>query len=270
MTLKERQLAFQILTPCTLNCKLCADYSPLYKQKKEFYYVTFENFKKEVSAIFSIYDYIEDVTITGGEPLMHPQLPELLKYVLEQYSNQFSMCRIFTNGTIVPSLDLLKVIKNSSNGNFQFVIDCYGDISSKTDTIVSLLKQEQILCRVNNYHGSDQHCGGWVDYGSLSECRNYNSQKIEHMFKHCHNATWKNLIVFKGKLALCTQAMFGDDLGYFQLKSDEFLNLTDNSIKLEEKKAFARNLGSKPLTACQYCNGFDSENSVRYPAGEQI
>lgn len=270
MILRERQLAFQILTPCTLNCKLCADYSPLYKQKKELFYVTFEDFKKEVSTIFSIYDYIEDITITGGEPLMHPQLPLLLKYVLEEYHNQFSMCRIFTNGTIMPSTELVEVIKHSSNNNFQFVIDCYGSISFKTDDILSLAQQENISCRINHYYGDSQHCGGWVDYGSLSEYRNYCPQKVQHMFKNCHNATWKNLIVFKGKLSLCTQAMFGDDLGYFKLQKNELLDLTDNSISLEEKKNFAKNLGSKPLTACQYCNGFDPENSARYPAGEQI
>ena len=259
----------QILTPCTLNCNLCADYSPLYSKKDAHKIIPVSELKYELKKIFDIYDYIEDFTITGGEPLLHKELTDIVKKALA-YKDQFSMCRIFTNGTILPSEALLKVM-NEHSQKVQFVVDDYGEACSvHANDIQKMANSRNIAVRINTYSGSHQHCGGWVDYGSLSEYRNYKPEKVKSMVERCHNATWKNLLVFDGKLYLCTQMAFGADLGYFTPKPDEFIDLHDEKLTLEEKKVIADHLGEKPTTACQYCNGFDVENSPRFPAGEQL
>lgn len=270
MLVKEKQLSIQILTPCTLNCRLCADFTPLYRERGEHYFDSVENFQREIDALFQVYDYIEDLTITGGEPLMHKQLPEMLSITLRNYASHFKCCRIFSNGTILPSKELLNVIKNETHDNFEFVIDHYGEVSKKADETARILTDNQINCRINRYFGEDQYCGGWVDYGSPSIFRNYSRSKVEEIVKHCHNATWKCLILFKGKVYLCVQAAFGSDMGFFQLAPDEYIDLFDDCQPLEEKRNVASLLGKKATTACQYCNSFDIERSQRFPAGEQI
>lgn len=269
MILREKQIAFQILTPCTLNCRLCADYAPLYREKGERYFVTLENFAKEIKEVFRIYDFIEDITITGGEPLMHPQLTEILKLTLENFKAQFHKCRIFTNGTIVPKASLVDQVIVSANNNFEFVIDDYGTLSSNSARIEALLEQYEIPCRVNRYYGGEQHCGGWIDYGPLDYFHNESREALQTKIQNCHNANWKNLLVFKGKLYLCTQAAFGHDLNYFSLQKNEYIDLFDETVSTAEKKAVAFQLGKEPISSCQYCNGFDVEKSKRFPAGEQ-
>ncbi len=270
MSLFEKQLAFQILTPCTLNCKLCGDYSPLYRKKGERYFVSYENFCREVEEVFKIYDFIEDITITGGEPLMHPQLPEITAFVLEHFPDRFKTCRIFTNGTLLPSSELIEQIKRCEKDNFQMVIDSYGELSFKAQEIAAALTTAQISCRINNYYGDQQYCGGWIDYGPLDKFRNYSQKDLKMQISRCHNANWKNLIVFKGMLFLCCQAAFGYDLKYFSLHSNEYINLFDSSVSIDCKREIAAQLGTVPLTACQYCNGFDIQNSLRFPAAEQV
>lgn len=269
MILRERQVALQILTPCTLKCRLCADYSPLYMERKEYYYVTFDNYCREISEVFKIYDYIEEITITGGEPLLHKELAKIVSFTLENFSNQFKVCRIFSNGTILPNDKLLKVISEYSSNNFEWVMDHYGTISQKAEETVSLLEENHIPYRVNRYYGEEQHCGGWINYGSLAMYRNYSTNVVQNLFNHCHSAAWKNLLVFKGKLFLCTQAAFGFDMGFFSLAPSEYIDLFSEEKTLEEKREIAAGLGHTVITACQYCNGFDAENSKRYPAGEQ-
>lgn len=269
MILREKQIAFQILTPCTLNCRLCADYAPLYREKGIHYFVTLENFGKEINEVFKIYDFIEDITITGGEPLLHPQLTEILTLTLKNFSSQFHKCRIFTNGTIIPKTALLDQVVLYGKNNFEFVIDDYGAISANTARMESLLSQYGISYRINHYYGDKQHCGGWIDYGPLDLFHNESREMLQAKIQNCHNANWKNLLVFKGKLYLCTQAAFGHDLNYFSLQSNEYIDLLDETTSITEKKAIAFQLGKEPISSCQYCNGFDVEKSQRFPAGEQ-
>lgn len=266
----ERQLAISILTPCTLNCRLCTALTPLYNEKKRHYTASFEELEKEIAALFQVYDFINDVTITGGEPLLHRGLPEITSLLLRKYRDRFQMLRIFSNGTVVPGQELLKVLEEDAGEQFEFVIDHYGDVSPKVEETVSLLEGRRIPCRVNHYHGEDQHCGGWVDCGPIDRYRNYAPQEVEDLVHRCHYATWKCLLLFKGKVHLCSLAACGEDLGYFRLKPGEYVDLLDPSASLDQKRETAAHLGDRAVTACQYCDGFDVERSTRYPAGEQI
>ncbi len=54
------------------------------------------------------------------------------------------------------------------------------------------------------------------------------------------------------------------------LKPDEYIDLFSNRQTLEKKQQIAAEFGKRPITACQYCNGFDVERSSRFPAGEQL
>ncbi len=268
MELRERQLALQILTNCTLDCELCADYSPLYKVNNAHKITPLEQVEREIDCTFEIYDYIEDFTITGGEPLLHKDLDKILLKAM-QHKDKFKSCRIFTNATIVPTAKLLKVCSDNST-KIEYVIDHYGEHSCKADDMIKALEQNGITYRVNQYYGNDQHHGGWVDYGSPREYRGYSSEKVKKIHTNCHNANWKNLIVFDGKLHPCTQSTFGSDFNFFTPASDEVVDLFDSTLTLEQKKNIALGFGTKPLVACQYCNGFDPVNSKRIFAGKQL
>ena len=269
--LREKQLAFHITTQCTLNCKLCVSMIPEFKIRGKAKHVPFEQVAAEIHAVFSIYDYIEDITLSGGEPLLHPDLVKIIDTCME-YRQKFAHARIFTNGTCLPSDALLCRLKQFSP-SLSLVIDDYGTgVSDKTEAIVRLLKDNGLTCRINCYHGSNQHCGGWVDYGSPAIYRGYSETQLNDMYQHCHVAQYRCIGVYNGKMTNCCWGIFGKELGYMPLPENEMqlIDLLDDTISLEEKKQIASDFGKKPLWACQYCNGFDPESSQRYSAGIQI
>lgn len=270
MLLTEKSVGIRICTPCTLNCKLCAANTALYKSRNIHYFVSLENFQRELKQLFKIYDRIGTISIAGGEPLLHKQLPQIVAYTLSEWKDHFDELRITTNGTLLPGSDLLNTIHCYADHNVLFVLDDYGEVSFKVQELKGLLVSYGIPYRVNCYSGAEQHCGGWVDFGPINQRRSYLEEEANELVSRCHFGQWKCLDCFEGKLYLCPIASCGDYLHFFDLKRDEYIDLFDISQSVEEKQRTASEFGKKAITACWYCNGFDPEKSQRFPAGIQI
>ena len=84
-----KTLNLQITSNCDMNCKFCSD---LFKHQKE----------REVSEILSVIDkipkgLIEKIVITGGEPLLYPDLFTLVKEI----KTRGFQVSLSTNGTLL-------------------------------------------------------------------------------------------------------------------------------------------------------------------------
>jgi hypothetical protein len=79
-----------------------------------------------------------------------------------------------------------------------------------------------------------------------------------------------NLHLYKGQLHNCIKSLFAADLGYLRPPRDEYVDLRDDGVSLEEKRAAARLFNTRPLAACRMCGGFDPQNAARHPAAEQV
>lgn len=92
---------------CNLNCRYCAIYSNISKQK-------FYDFDKIINDLIYINKirHIDDISFTGGEPLLYPRLTELLYKVKELFPNAqltvFSNLKDFYNVK-----DLVKTLKET-------------------------------------------------------------------------------------------------------------------------------------------------------------
>lgn len=91
-------LDFPITTRCSLNCRDCMQYIP-YRKKKD---IPLESLKRDLDSLFWHISFVGEMSIIGGEPFLHEQLPELLEYIGDHYRNQIGSLVITTNGTIVP------------------------------------------------------------------------------------------------------------------------------------------------------------------------
>lgn len=93
---------------CNLNCRYCVTYSNIAKQ--EFY-----DFDKIINDLIYINKirYINDISFTGGEPLLYPRLTELLYKVRELFPDAeltvFSNLKDFYNVK-----DLVKTLKETN------------------------------------------------------------------------------------------------------------------------------------------------------------
>jgi molybdenum cofactor biosynthesis enzyme MoaA len=135
---------------CTLKCELCATYTP-YAEKPRHYDVNV--LIKSVSRFFDCIDkHIGIVTISGGEPFMHPGLPGFIDF-LTQYYADYEMIEIITNGTIVPSDKLLLSMK--ANRKINIMLDDYGALSANIGKVIEKFKSNNIEYRHRKYNSEE-------------------------------------------------------------------------------------------------------------------
>lgn len=214
LTIREKQISFQITSFCTLNCKLCSTLQPVFRKKRLCKHIPLNQVKDEISVVFRMYNFIRDVTISGGEPLLHPNLDEILLFCLE-YKHQFESLRIFSNGTIVPTKNQMEIFK--AHQNLLLVIDDYGpERSKKVGEILELFGENRLPIRVNTYWGGGQHCNGWVDYGCIKTYRGYSPEEVVKIFSSCHPAQYKCLTVYDGILGNCAWSVLDTSWAIFQ------------------------------------------------------
>lgn len=268
--LTEKTLGFMLTTACNLNCRLCTSSIPQFKKHGVSFFETAQNFRQELTEIFHIYDHIGTISISGGEPLLNRELPEITEIALREFSEKFDQFRIITNGTLVPSKPLLQAVRTYTKGNADFQIDDYGENSGQVSNIVKVLEENEIPYRIKKYYGEDQYRDGWVDLGELDEWKNYTEEKAQYVLDHCRNAHMKAIIVYDGKLFLCHRGLTSYALGYLDTDPREYIDLLGQTQSPQEKNRIAAAFGSKPIQACYYCNGYDPENSPRFSAAEQF
>lgn len=269
MKLTEKLIGVIACTACTLNCRLCSLCIPAFREKKIAQFYDLDHYKRDMLEVFNIYDHVGTISLTGGDPLLHKRLADMVAFTLRELPAKFDQLRITTNGTMLPDEELLRVIHSYAKDNMLFIVDDYGEQSKKLSSIVEILERNQISYQVKHYSGENQHYGGWVDFGALDQYRGYSSEEVEHIAARCHFAQWKTLTVFDGKLFPCIRATCGEALGYFSFPEDEYIDLTNMTQTLEEKIKIASSFGRKAYLACQYCNGFDPETASRFSAAEQ-
>lgn len=259
--MKTKMINLFITSNCTLKCELCG--SSLFEFSKV-WNEDIDVLRDALCGIFRVYDYVEHIDLTGGEPMLYPDLIELL-IEIEKYKEQFGFLRILTNGTILPSSKLIMTILDRSY-KVDFFIDNYGVISGKIQELKTLLDSVKLSYREINYSGEQQYCDGWIDFGNF-EKREYSTEEIVRVFDKCHLAHHMCLTEMNGYLYQCVRAAIGEQLGKFKIDDGGKFNLRDNNDF--ENRKIASEFGCKPNRACEYCNGFDAKEGKRYPAAVQ-
>ena len=101
-----KDLCFEVIQTCPNKCKFCSSNSSQDKQT----IITLEEFKKTVN-YFINQGGIEEISISGGEPFLHPDLFEMVKFCKDNKIRTV----IFTSGIKKASempLEMIEYIKN--------------------------------------------------------------------------------------------------------------------------------------------------------------
>ncbi|MDR0682277.1 MAG: radical SAM protein [Dysgonamonadaceae bacterium] len=246
-------------TVCTLKCKHCIALTPYHNTK---IYFSTADIKKDIDAVFRLYEYVGHFDFEGGETLLQPELSELITHALK-YRSQFKQLNILTNATILPPLELFEVCKS---GNVFFVIGDYGEkLSVKLNELQALLEKHGINYRCDVYHGDKQYYNGWIDFGDF-KYKNLSAEQLKDKACRCYQSG--NVArTMNGKLYKCTIQMA--HIKHIPLKSDEYIDLHDASKTTEEQIKKWQKIRSGPVAACNYCNGFLTDGP-RVPAAEQF
>lgn len=233
---EDIQVAFHIVDHCNLNCQMCNKFSPLAKEK----FVMADGIIKDAYRLAEITGRkIRRIVITGGEPLLHPELEK----ILEGMHKAFPECEIQlqTNGIkLMEKTDSFFKLCQKTN-TFMWITQY--PISFNYSEIISRCERNQVRTK-------------WAVEGEKSSWKfsidvDGNQKKYMTLFCWMHG----NCInVLNGKMYPCgfmhASIRFEEYFGY-QLERDraDYLDLYSIS-SFEDCAAFL----SKIQPFCRYCN----------------
>lgn len=226
-------LETEITEYCNLNCKGCADFSNLAKEKK---YYSIDEYKKDLSRLAQLFSNIFKIRLMGGEPLLNPDLSKYVIITKEIFPE--TDLRIVTNGLLIDTLSIetLQIIKKY---NCKFDISNYPPTRKKLPTIKTILNQNSIEYDIG--FPMNVFFKTILEKPAKSPVTSYNNC----LFSHCH-------MMSHGKISPCSYAHC---IGRFneKYKTDypetDTINMYSDITGEEIIKIF-----SKPHDFCRYCS----------------
>lgn len=252
-------LSFLPSTVCNLKCRHCLNFNPFAKQ---FYVREFDALKADVDLFFSCVDYVMLFHVSGGEPMLYKHIADLIEYIDSHYRDKIGKLRTVTNGTIIPSKEILQTL---SKCNVEVTLDDYRDAVPKYkdnfDVICRKFEEYQIPYYVNKVEN-------WIDLAP--EKTDYSQMSEEWLIRHRDECaqTWQELR--DGKLYSCNYAAYATVAGIAgEQDLEEAYSLREHT-QADKKHLVEFRLGytTKGYTNfCKKCRGFTTTNgNVEIPA----
>ena len=248
------EIHLSVTTKCTLNCDKCNMFMPEYKHTEHF---SVEKLKSDINLLFQRIDSVTTLALLGGEPLLYPNLVEILNYLVNNFSLRITNIEIITNGTLVPSNELLKVCKE--NRIFFRISDYSAAIKykDKLERLKLLLKENGIEYFVNENLT-------WLDFGFPQHPINLPDEMVRQHMLDCAPA-FKGMN--DGKLYYCHVEWSAVKAGIYEEKDTDYFDLMN-----EDRKQIIEYLIGEmktPVSLCKYCAGCSSDNKNVIPVGRQ-
>lgn len=247
---------------CTLKCKKCAH--GCYAVSPSSADLSLNMVYKSADSFFSHIDFIDEFVLIGGEPLLYKELDKAISYMGEKYRSQMRVFSITTNGTLVPSEDVLTMCKK---------FDVMFRISNYAKTLPWIKERHKKLtemldtCEIAYSLGAEET--QWMDYGFETIDRKASPEELKKVFRSCRTPCHE---VRGNRLYYCVMARSVAENLHFSVGENDYLDL--DSLHGEEGKEtlLKFTLGEFEkgyLDMCNYCHGADSVN-FPIPAAEQV
>lgn len=255
-------ISFLPSTACNLKCRHCLNFNPF---AKGFYSREWDELKKDVDLFFKCVDHIMLFHVSGGEPMLYKYTADIIGYIDKNYGNRIDTLRTVTNGTIVPSDEVLEKL---SQCNVEITIDDYREAvpqyNQNFDVLLEKLNQYQIKYYINKADAWIDLAPEKTDYSGLSE-----DEMIAHR-DNC-NQSWQELR--DGKLYSCNYAAYATVAGIAgEQDMEEVYDL--HAFTQETKKElieFRLGYTSKGYTNfCRRCRGFTTDNKAMVEPAAQV
>lgn len=235
-----KTLVVNICDHCNLNCKGCDHFSPIAEQK----YYDVDEIVDSVSQLRKIIDdSVNLISVMGGEPLLHPELPKILESIRHIFPN--TEIWLSTNGTL---------------------------LLTQSDTFWNILKESDICINVTKYpiefdydsaEGVARSNGVRYQYyhgGTVEKTMGHYPIDLEgkqdptDSFLRCFHANNTCNMLQHGRLYTCTIApcipIFCNKFGYESfLTDDDGIDIYAVKDKYELFSRLAR-----PMNMCRFCD----------------
>lgn len=249
---------------CTLKCKKCAH--GCFNVSMDYPDLSFKRVCNSIDNLFRYVDFLDELVLIGGEPLLHKDLSDVVKYIGERYRDRVNRFSITSNGTIIPSDELLFVSKK---------YNVFFRISNYAVSLPQLERQyKKIEAKILAYDVEMQLYSAdyWMDYGFDYVKRECDDNELISVFDACHTLCHE---VQDDKFYYCIMAhTVANNLHFDVGKEDYFLLEKASGKQLERNKLLVLEytLGYSEkgyLDMCRHCNGADAKKYL-IPVAEQI
>lgn len=246
---------------CTLNCEKCVAYIPYFKHRVV---APFESLKQDMDLLFGKVDYVFKLKLLGGECFLHPDLIAYVDYIYSNYHKQIGSIRIGTNGTIMPSDEIVSMCKRN---------EVIVDISDYSQAVPELNKLEAVKEKLlNNGVMVDIKRTGeqWLDMGFPDSSR----AKVED--EDALRAHFEKCAMFcrqfaDGKLFYCCSNCAAVKAGLYNLNENDYFDFNED---FELKELLEYELGYSKLGHTSFCSvcqgGSDEANSHHVEVAKQV
>jgi organic radical activating enzyme len=258
--LKETVHIFQtdvlVTEKCNLACSFCNMFIPHYELPK---HRDVQIILSDIDSYFNLVDYVSIFHLVGGEPFLHPNIKDIIEYILEKYSDKIDKFIITTNGTVLPREEILEVLKNNN------VILSVSNYSNKLEKLKSKVERVVDTYKVNNINHYVRNNIEWYDFGDLRIKNNMSEEELINHFDSC-TAPFRGLN--DGKFYYCHLNTSAVLTKLFPLNDNDYVNLSD--VSSEDLIKF--DLGFTELgyiTFCDNCNGCNTGIKIPVSYKEQ-
>ena len=225
-----------IVDSCNLNCKGCLF---AYNQEETAGPIALAEIKSDLKQMVDRFADVAWIRFLGGEPLMHPDLAEILSYVRMLYPT--TILDICTNGLLIPSIDeaVLEAIKAH---HISLHISGYQPTYQLLDRIDARLKAA----------GIEYHILRRDDFYKFYTLVPDNDPVQSHAA--CPScACWE---LYHGRIMKCSAVLAFEKMNrqfgtkYQVIKNEDWFDIYDESLKTSELYEKCLN----PSQMCRYCN----------------
>ncbi|WP_026520141.1 radical SAM protein [Butyrivibrio sp. FCS006] len=238
---------------CTLKCEKCAHGCWNVPMANED--LSLDVVKESADNYFNAFDFVVEFVLIGGEPFLYKHIAESIAYIGDNYRNQIITFAITTNGTILPTQEVLDACKK---------YDVHIHISNYVKTLPALRERYKMLCRILEKNDISYELSNeddkWVDYGFDSLVRS-EEENLESVFDKCKTPCRE---VRGNKYYFCVQARAVGENMAFDVE-DDYLDLSVIKNKEDKKTLMEFGMGySKKgyLDMCKYCYGAEAAERV--------
>ena len=230
-----RSTEFVITEKCTLKCKHCTSLFQYYTNPIEH---NQDDICNSVDSFMSIVDFVGKIIVIGGEVFISgDNLAKILLHVFK-YNYKYGAMIIITNGTIVPSEESLKIIKQTC---VYIRISDYGRLSRKKEELINRLIYWKIPFEVTDVP--------WYDMHKLNIDNGENTQKV---FDNC-DLKVDFATVLKSRWYYCEFLANAENLNAIPNDPNNSFFLMNKNLTKKDFQDFIYQVKAPP--GCQYCSG---------------
>jgi len=258
------QMSSSINSKCTLNCEHCNMLMPYYK---EHFWSTEEDIMRDMELLFQRVDYLASYFIIGGEPLLNENLPKILESVYNKYKDKIGYIQVITNGTILPSAELIDVCKRC---NIKIRLSDYTNqvpYSKKLEEVKKCLSDNQVDNSMGVYET-------WLALGFPNKVEPIGKTPAEAK-QHMLNCSQGCHMLGDGKLFYCGLMYSVGKSRLYRLREGDYVDLSKSEgTLLDDKLRVLRyclgDMENEYVSLCNICYGAGADNPYEVPAGVQM